>query len=434
MKTKKIFLVLSVLFLFVLNFTSLNAQWEACNNGLPGVNDEITGGFIIDGKNIYVGIDGGIFMTTDNGDNWLPKNNGLKAIQGFRLHINNLAKSGNNIFACIGLQGVFMSSDKGENWLKKNYGLPYNTQSVDTIINLYLNSMVIKGNNIFIGNGPDEGIYLSTDNGDHWAQKNNGLQKSDTILMVYSLAASGSYIYAGTNHGIFITTDNGEYWSSKNKGIENLYILSVATKGNNIYIVPSANYIGTGCCGMYLSTDNGENWKYSGLDNSIGIFTIIFKSNYIIVGGEGIYLSSDNGSTWLEKNLGLPSYCIRALIINGDYIFAGTCGNGICRAKLSDLGITNVSVQDNNTQTGFEIHPNPASVQVKLKYGSTCISKVQISIFDLLGNEVFSSSEDCNIGTNEKVIDCHSLGTGYYIIRLKQGERVETKPVVIIKN
>jgi Lon protease-like protein len=52
----------------------------------------------------------------------------------------------------------------------------------------------------------------------------------------------------------------------------------------------------------------------------------------------------------------------------------------------------------------------------------------------MLGNEVFNTSEECNIGMNEKVIDCQSLETGYYIIRLKQGERVEAKPFLLITN
>ena len=106
--------------------------------------------------------------------------------------------------------------------------------------------------------------------------------------------------------------------------------------------------------------------------------------------------------------------------------------SGIFRAKLSDFGITDVKENIQNNET--LIYPNPASSSVRLKYESSSYSKLQISIFDLLGNEVFNTSEDCNIGMNEKTIDCHSLETGYYIIRLKQGKRVEAKPVMIIRN
>ncbi|MGA2296311.1 MAG: T9SS type A sorting domain-containing protein, partial [FCB group bacterium] len=93
-----------------------------------------------------------------------------------------------------------------------------------------------------------------------------------------------------------------------------------------------------------------------------------------------------------------------------------------------------VKEYNDNNHAGFEIYPNPASTSVRIKYESSSFLKTQISIFDLLGNELLNTSEDCNIGMNEKTIDCRSLETGYYIIRLKQNDKVETKPVLIIKN
>ena len=51
-----------------------------------------------DNNNTYAGIDGSEYiMTTNNGDNWIAKNNGLKGLNG--LDILSLAINGNNIFA-----------------------------------------------------------------------------------------------------------------------------------------------------------------------------------------------------------------------------------------------------------------------------------------------------------------------------------------------
>ena len=68
-------------------------------------------------------------------------------------------------------------------------------------------SLAISGNNIFAG-GYIGGIFLSTDNGNSWAEKNTGL----TITSIRSLAISGNNIFAGTRGGgIFKTklTDLG---------------------------------------------------------------------------------------------------------------------------------------------------------------------------------------------------------------------------------
>ena len=109
--------------------------------------------------------------------------------------------------------------------------------------------------------------------------------------------------------------------------------------------------------------------------------------------------------------------------------------NSTTQTVLEGFGIMPDDVIDNNPiKENFTISPNPASTAFTLKFESANNAKMQITLFDLLGNPVFNTSEDCNIGMNEKVIDCHSLETGYYIIRINHNGVVETKAVVIIKN
>ncbi|MGA2296961.1 MAG: T9SS type A sorting domain-containing protein [FCB group bacterium] len=409
---------------YLLNFISLNAQWEPCNKGLRG--GEING-FIIDGKNTYAAIDGGVFMTTDNGDTWIAKNNGLKGLNGF--DILSIAISGNYIFAGTWYDGIFLSTDKGENWVQKSNGLPYwiNHGGIDSIIyDEHINTITISGNNIFAGTG--QGVFLSTNNGDNWIVKNNGIPTFDSIynaMDINSIVINGNNIFAGTRYGIFLSNDNGDNWIARNYGliVNDTVVYSIAINGINLYA-------GT-WYGLYLSTNNGGDWEKIGVVDSTIVNVLIVNKNYIIAGGHGLYLSKDNGNSWTAINLGLTYLSEITAIINSDYIFAGTNNSGIFRAKLSDI-ITGVKETNQNNES--IIYPNPASSSVSVKYESSSYSKLQISIFDLLGNEVFNTSEDCNIGMNEKVIDCHSLVTGYYIIRLKQGERVEAKPVVIVRN
>jgi photosystem II stability/assembly factor-like uncharacterized protein len=412
----KILIVLILIFL--INFTFLLAQWEPCNNGISGSPINY---FIIDGKNTYTGIGGGVFMTTNNGDNWDAKNNGLESSWG--LDVESLAISGNNIFAGTFFDGIFLSTDKGENWVQKSNGFPFNViNKFDTVYSVIIYAIIINGNNIFVGTDKG-GIYLSTDNGENWTSKNNGLPQLDSMWKnISSIVIIDNNIFAGTKNGVFISNDNGNNWFPKNKNMENMDVFSLAINGYSIYA--GTRY------GIFISTNNGEDWKNIGLKDTL-IASIIIKENYIFAAGHGVDISTNNGYSWIAKNSGLTCFGTLSLIINGDYIFAGDASCGIFRAKLSDLGITDVKETEQKNES--IIYPNPASSEVKLKFESTNISKIQISIYDLLGKEVFSSSEDCNIGLNEKVIDCRSLGTGYYIIRLKQNDKVEAKPLLILK-
>ena len=63
------------IFIAMVSFTTLNAQWEPSNGPLGGMINALT--FI--GNNIFAGTGGsGIFMSTDYGNNWIVKDKGLK--------------------------------------------------------------------------------------------------------------------------------------------------------------------------------------------------------------------------------------------------------------------------------------------------------------------------------------------------------------------
>jgi hypothetical protein len=57
-------------------------------------------------------------------------------------------------------------------------------------------SFGVSGNNIFAGSQLN-GIYLSTNNGANWIQKNQGFNR--TIISGYSLLTTNNYIFMGTN-------------------------------------------------------------------------------------------------------------------------------------------------------------------------------------------------------------------------------------------
>jgi photosystem II stability/assembly factor-like uncharacterized protein len=368
-------------------------------------------------------------MTTDNGDNWVAKNKGIITIMSPDTIISALTVNGNNIFAGTWIDGIFRSTDKGKNWVRKSNGIPFVVKmETDTGYNAIVNVIIMSDDTIYAGTS--KGVYKSTNNGENWILKNNGLPQVvkntpiDTFIHIESMAKSGNNIFAGTRRGVFMSTDNGDYWTAKNKSMENMAVYSLAVNGNNIYA-------GTEFGGVYLSTDNGDNWKKNDSLYTKSIASIIIKGNNIFVGGYGVYLSTDNGNSWTFKNSGLPSMAVGPLIINGDYIFAGIDNAGIYRAKLSDLGITDVKEQGQTNEN--KIYPNPASNEIRLKFHSPVETEVQISVFDLLGNKVLSRTEQATEAENEKTINCEKLPQGYYYVKININEIVQTIPLVIIK-
>jgi photosystem II stability/assembly factor-like uncharacterized protein len=134
----------------------------------------------------------------------------------------------------------------------------------------------------------------------------------DEQTTLYIGAASG---------GIFKSTDNGSDWENVFSEIPTISIGDIEIDPNNKDILyagtgeanaSSYSFIGSG---IYKSTDAGNTWTYSGLDNSAYIGRIIVdynNSNRVFAAScgalfsknadRGIYRSSDAGETW-EKIL-----------------------------------------------------------------------------------------------------------------------------------
>jgi len=124
---------------------------------------------------------------------------------------------------------------------------------------------------------PIRGVFLSTNNGASWAPVRNGL----TDTLVSSLVISGFDIYAGTsNGGAFLSSNNGGNWVAINNGAlpGNAHIYSLAASGSSIYAAANSIYVGTYTQGIYVSTNNGASWAAA--NNGInGVYVKTFGYN-----------------------------------------------------------------------------------------------------------------------------------------------------------
>jgi photosystem II stability/assembly factor-like uncharacterized protein len=306
--------------------------------------------------NIFAGtyFGGGVFRSTDNGDTWVEKNNGvvatdIRAIATFFPFPSRLPASASpsgfidTIFVGTYGLGMFRSFDSGQTWEKINNGLPA----------LYVRSLAATsgGSVLFAGadfvNGAG-GVYRSTDGGDNWIEVNGGVIQTDVRALAVN---SSGDIFAGTyfGGGVFRSTDNGDSWTPVNEGLEcgNIWSLAINIQSGTIFA-------GTAGCGegVYRSTDNGDSWALtnSGLTSTDIAALAINDSGYIFAGtqsqmgqGGGMFRSTDNGETWTEQNTGFAARDVNAVVVNqAGYIFAGAAG-GVFRSINDADGWSNVS-------------------------------------------------------------------------------------------
>ena len=181
---------------------------------------------------------------------------------------------------------------------------------------------------LIVAGAEGRGVFISTDNGDTWNERNTGLQN---VVYVNSIAIAAGGIFIGTDNGIFYTSDNGLNWNSRNTGLTDVGVLKISILG--------ANMFAAGNSGIFYSNNNGLNWTL--INNGITNITMrdVFAVNgYVYAGGGGgVYISANNGSNWTQINTGLPSIATgRTFTLIGTNIFAGTHGYGVFTSAIGN--------------------------------------------------------------------------------------------------
>jgi photosystem II stability/assembly factor-like uncharacterized protein len=295
----------------------------------------------------------GIYRSTDNGQTWVQtnlKNQYTRAL---------IVDSQNTLFAGT-VHGVYRSFDAGETWEHTSEGLP------DWPV-VEIDALTIDGQgNIFAG-GRIDGVYFSTDGGNHWTKALDSFGSPTASL---AAGAEGKVVAGILGHGIFRSLDHGKSWTQvgivatairylvedpggsilacavdipflgavfkfhQNQNTWELLVQkgypsrSLVIHSNGDYFVGvTAGEAGYGR--ILRSTDQGLSWLETSFQDN-DAYTLIALPNGELWAGtlKGVFKSSDLGQSWPE--MGLTGLAVYALHIDSHgHIFAGTAGNGI---------------------------------------------------------------------------------------------------------
>ncbi len=294
-------------------------------------------------KNLFAGTWGGILRSTDIGKSWSSASIGIPPMWTRAFTMSTKDTGGTNLFTGGGRiawpgskNGIYLSTDNGESWESRNDGMP------DTLVTTLLTA-ADDGNIIFAGTY-GAGVFTSNNNGMTWTSANIGL----TNPLVTTLAQSGDFLFVGTDGGgVFVSTDGGMHWIDTKPGLPYEHVLALAAYPDS---TGRMNLLaGTKGGGIYLSTDNGNNWSVPGTGlplasvSALQVVSLPSGRTNLIAGtyGSGIYQSSDNGDSWTATARGLPYASVQTVAMisagPGDArILAGTNGGGIFLS--SDFG------------------------------------------------------------------------------------------------
>ncbi len=310
--------------------------WEPVNNGLP-IN--------VWSLNALYSNNSALFawdrVSLDNGETWEMANSYSPGATDSEFNGPRWLEHGDGWFAINNYSnpGVHRSMDEGDTWIPVNNGLP----DPSSIIFLTIES---NGTNLFLGTSA--GIYYSMNNGDTWNQGSFPGFNSWAFYSSTFIASDFSDLFGlnggGGLTGIYRSIDNGANWVQ----VHDLSVKKFVRSGIYIYASGTVLEIINGqeviVPGIYLSEDDGLNWTKVSPFNDLSTPTLAVDSMKIFISrysptDNSVYCSIDNGDSWVNITDGMdPKTFVATLTIIGDKIFAGTNGKSVWSRNMAEFG------------------------------------------------------------------------------------------------
>lgn len=400
------------------------------------------------------------------------------------------------------LGGVYKTTDGGNNWtIKMNIGFPYYWYGVHA---LSPDTVVIAGfdNQGAISSGV---VRWSFNGGDTWTP--------DIILRIASgvgwldrvhfFNQNMGIVFAGLSGAIHYTTTGGKdstswnyiqvnsdlAWFAGNYDFQNtgniyatgIHLAKSTNYGvnwvsgpsadnvfdggidfldnNNLYGWTGGGQISSPVSGwMHRTTDGGQSWGNRLFDFPYPIRAVKFYDTNLglALGGNlyqeagGIYSTTNGGVNWnLDISTSAEMFSVETKMVSADSAdiwCVGSTGGGTgftgklykTRAAIV-TGIENTGSALPKSFALYQNYPNPFNPETKIKFSLPFVGQrhafdLQIIIYDILGREVTSLfSGNLSPGTYEINWNAFSYPSGIYFYKLTTNDFTETKKMILIK-
>jgi outer membrane protein assembly factor BamB len=251
----------------------------------------------------------GLHRSADGGVTWQPAYGSLgltEALATPAAAVSPNFASDRTVLA--GVSGAILRSyDAGETWYFSMLPSP------PPVVSCLAVSPDYERDGVIFAGTMEDGVFRSSDRGDHWVRWNFGLLD----LHVLALALSPNFaqdetLFVGTESGVFRSTNGGRAWREVAFPEELAPVLSLAI--SPAFKQDGALYVGTEAHGLHVTQDRGRTWARLGaqvLDGSVNAILLDAPGGdqapaLLAVSSAGIFISADAGRSWGEFVADVP--------------------------------------------------------------------------------------------------------------------------------
>jgi len=276
---------------------------------------------------------GSICRSLDHGQTWSRLGNELLLAPEISSVPRTIAfSSSGTVYAAFAGNGVYRSTDGGDHWSAVNTGLP--TSPYPLILNV--RDIAVSPTGEVLCCPDNAGVYQLNAQGTGWAAANTGLGSTlITRSIVFTTVAGTTTTFVGVRGaGVFKRTGGGA-WVAASTGLGSVNINKLHTGMVNASLTMFA------CTdsGLYSSTTNGATWVSVGGPFSGSVVTACQTlASAIVVTAQApgaIFRSTDGGVQWVASGAGFNGLIARALApdgAGGGGVVVGSTEGGICRS------------------------------------------------------------------------------------------------------
>jgi len=423
---------------------------------------------------LWVGNDGGIWKTTDEGQTWINCNHTLGVTQFYTLATHpansNFLLGGNQDNGTVQYEGhlgwpqVF-AGDGGPvaiEWDSPN--IYYTTYILMTYLYKYDNGVWIDdvtgpwdGDRASWCNGPlvvdpnqsdallvgTYRVFRTTNSGSDWTQISGDLAGGSAYLRALAVSATGSdTIYSSSSNGkVYVTTD-ASTWNPRYTGLPSVPIPDVLvdpTDWQTAYVCADRSSSGR----VYKTTDAGLSWSDITCNLSTGLRAMSMTADFslcppaLYLGTDyGVYYSTNGGTNWSTYGTDLPNVAIYEIgcdTANG-LLVAATHGRGMWRTTL-------FTPIEEETSTPI---PSPGYMNISrnpvIGHAFDIIVNIphprnfNFAMFNISGQKVRAySNRQLSAGIHRLTLSVDGLNSGIYFLKADYKSEYKVIKLVIMK-
>jgi len=308
-----------------------NIEWRSIGPYRGGRASTVSGSTKSDNTYYFGATGGGVWKTTDSGQNWKNISDGYF---GGSIGAVSVSESDPNVLyvgtgeqtvrgnVSPGYGGFWKSYDGGETWKKLNLNIDQVQVGRIAIHPTDPNIVFIAVMGDLFKDSPDRGLYKSTNGGNSWkkvlyANQRSGavdisIDKSNPRIMYASTWNIRRTPYSlesgGEGSALWKSTDGGDTWKNISnstglpKGVWGISGVSISPANPNIIYALIENKNG----GLYKSNDSGKTWKIVNSDRNLRqrawYYTRIYadtqNENRVYVMNVAFWRSEDGGKSF----------------------------------------------------------------------------------------------------------------------------------------